>query len=108
MRIALIADIHGNLPALEAVMRDIRTRRKPDCILSLGDQVNLGPCPKETLALLRAENARCLHGNHERYILSAMRGDPAYAPVNFAAARWNASFWPRRTSPSRKPRRSRA
>lgn len=91
MRIALIADIH-DMPALEAVMRDIRTRRKPDCILSLGDQVNLGPCPKETLALLRAENVRCLHGNHERYILSAMQGDPAYAPVNFAAARWNASL----------------
>lgn len=87
MRIALIADIHSNLPALEAILRDIR-RHSPDMILSLGDQVNLGPCPKETLELLHAENVACLHGNHERYILSALAGDPGYQGANFAAVRF--------------------
>lgn len=91
MRIALIADIHSNILALEAVMQDIR-RHSPDMILSLGDQVNLGPCPRETLSLLKAEGAICLHGNHERYVLSAMAGDPAYQAANFASPRYNASL----------------
>jgi len=91
MRIALIADIHSNILALEAVMKDLK-RHHPDMILSLGDQVNLGPCPRETLALLKAENVVCLHGNHERYVLSAMAGDPAYAGANFASPRYNAAL----------------
>ena len=90
MRIALIADIHSNILALEAVMKSVR-KHSPDRIISLGDQVNLGPCPKETLALLKAENVTCLHGNHERYILSAMEGDPAYDGANFESLRWNAA-----------------
>ena len=91
MRIALIADIHSNILALEAVMKAVK-KHNPDRIISLGDQVNLGPCPRETLALLRAENVTCLHGNHERYILSAMAGDPGYAGANFESLRYNASL----------------
>lgn len=90
MRIALVSDVHANLPALQAAMARIK-RHAPDLILSLGDQVNLGPCPRETLALLEGEGARCLRGNHERYVLSAMRGDPAYAGANFASLRFNAA-----------------
>lgn len=89
MRIALISDIHSNILALEAIFRDIH-KRGADCILSLGDQVNLGPCPRETLALLQSEGACCLHGNHERYILSAMRGDPEYDGANFRSLHFNA------------------
>lgn len=91
MRIALIADIHSNIVALEAVMKAVK-KHKPDRIISLGDQVNLGPCPRETLALLKAEGVACLHGNHERYILSAMAGDPGYAGANFDSLRYNASL----------------
>ena len=47
--IALMADIHANLPAAEAVIADIRRKHKPDRIVSLGDQVNLGPAPFDTL-----------------------------------------------------------
>ena len=89
MRIALLSDIHGNLPALEAVMEAI-LRHKPDRIISLGDQINLGPNPREVLALLRQEQVECLSGNHERYVLAAMAGDPAYQAANFAAPRFNA------------------
>lgn len=91
MRIALLADVHSNLPALEAVIKAIR-RHSPDRIVSLGDQVNLGPCPKETLDLLHAERIDCLHGNHERYILSAMDNDPAYSGANFESLRYNAAL----------------
>lgn len=88
MRLALISDIHGNLPALESVLTAIRDHA-PDQILSLGDQVNLGPSPKEVLALLRENNVTCLHGNHERYILSVMAGDPGYDGANFDFLRYH-------------------
>ena len=91
MRIALIADVHSNLIALEAVLSAIR-KHAPDMIVSLGDQVNLGPCPRETLDMLKAEHVKCLHGNHERYILSAMAGHPGYRGANFNQLRYNASL----------------
>ena len=90
MLIALISDIHANLPALEAVLSAIRPRR-PDMILSLGDQINLGPCPGEVLSLLKDHRVTCLHGNHERYVLSVLSGDRAYDGANFESLRWNAS-----------------
>lgn len=91
MRIALIADVHANLPALQAALGAIRAHA-PDRIVSLGDQINLGPCPRETLAALREADALCLHGNHERYVLGVMRGDPAYAGANFESLRFNAEL----------------
>ncbi len=91
MRIALLSDVHSNIVALEAVMEAIK-RHQPERIISLGDQVNLGPCPRETLALLKSENVICLHGNHERYVLSAMAGDPKYAGANFHSLRFNAQL----------------
>lgn len=91
MLLAVFSDIHANLPALRAILSDIR-QRNPDRILSLGDQVNLGPCPRETLALLRKNQVLSLRGNHERYILSAMNGDPFYNGVNFASLRFNAGL----------------
>ena len=49
LRLALIADIHGNRQALEAALADIETHR-PDAIAILGDLVFNGPRPEETLA----------------------------------------------------------
>ncbi len=91
MRIGLLADIHGNVAALEAALGAL-SRQRPDVILSLGDQVNLGPCPRETLAMLRAYDVFLLQGNHERYILSAMDGDPAYDGANFESLRFHAAL----------------
>jgi hypothetical protein len=63
MRWALISDIHGNVPALEAVLADI-DRRGVDSILCLGDVIGYGPEPRETLR--RAfEWEVVLLGNHE-------------------------------------------
>lgn len=50
MRVAALYDIHGNLPALEAVLREI-DNEKVDCLIIGGDVV-AGPFPNETLALL--------------------------------------------------------
>lgn len=90
MRVAFLSDVHANLIALEAVLAAIKTHR-PEKIISLGDQVNLGPCPKETLDLLKSEGVTCLHGNHERYVLSVMAGDPQYRGANYESVRFTAA-----------------
>ena len=86
-KLILLADAHADLPALQAVLQAAE-RAHPDRILSLGDQVNLGPCPRECLSLLREHHVTCLHGNHERYLLSVMRGEPGYEGANFASLRF--------------------
>ena len=74
MRVAAIYDIHGNLPALEAVLEDIR-REAVDQIVVGGDVV-LGPMPRETLACLRNLDipVRFIQGNCDREVLAQMRG----------------------------------
>lgn len=86
MQLALIADIHANALALETILTDIQ-KRKPDGIVSLGDQLNLGPKGPEVCAMLREAGATMLRGNHERYIESARKHDPAYNGANFAFMR---------------------
>jgi len=64
MRIALISDIHSNVPALSAVLDDI-DRRNCDRIISLGDVLDMGPQPTETLNILRQRGVTCIGGNHD-------------------------------------------
>jgi predicted phosphodiesterase len=80
MRVALIADVHGNLPALEAVVADIR-RRGADRIVCLGDNVSGPLLPKETAEYLMASGWLVLAGNHERQALAYadMGGGPSDA-----------------------------
>jgi predicted phosphodiesterase len=67
MDLAVIADIHGNLPALEAVLADIK-RRGVARIVNLGDCV-LGPLwPRETCALLMARGFPTVRGNCDRSV----------------------------------------
>jgi protein phosphatase len=61
-RIALIADIHGNIPALEAVLRDIRKRRIKR-IFCLGDLVGKGPYPEQAIDICRSESEISIMGN---------------------------------------------
>ena len=64
MRIALISDIHANLVALDTVLADA-AKRNVDQIICLGDIVDLGPQPSETVDRLRAHNISCIQGNHD-------------------------------------------
>ncbi len=67
MRLAVISDIHANLPALEAVLADIRTRGV-DATVNLGDCV-AGPLwPRETFECLEALAVPTVRGNHDRYL----------------------------------------
>jgi predicted phosphodiesterase len=74
MRLALVSDIHGNLPALEAVVADIR-RRGADQVVCLGDNVSGPLLPKETAQFLIASEWVVLAGNHERQVLSFRTGE---------------------------------
>jgi len=68
MRIAAIADIHGNLRALEAVRADLR-RHAPDVVINLGDHLS-GPLRAAATAdLLIASNYLQIRGNHDRQLL---------------------------------------
>jgi predicted phosphodiesterase len=67
-RIALVSDIHGNLPALEAVLEDAR-RRGVTRIVNLGDSLSGPLLPLETARFLMAQDWVQLAGNHERQLL---------------------------------------
>lgn len=62
--IAVVSDIHGNLPALEAVMSDADAEGATG-IWCLGDTVGYGPDPGRCVRVLRARDAACVMGNHD-------------------------------------------
>jgi putative phosphoesterase len=68
MRVAALADVHGNAPALEAVLADV-AREHVDLIVFCGD-LTWGPLPNETLAVVRALDtpARFVRGNADRMV----------------------------------------
>ena len=69
MRVAALADVHGNAVALEAVLAEVE-REQPDLIVSCGD-LTWGALPRETVALLEPwrDRARFVRGNSERELL---------------------------------------
>jgi len=92
MRVAAVYDIHGNLPALEAVLKDVR-RTGVDRIVVGGDVVP-GPLVTETFACLRGLDIPCdyLMGNGEVAVLNVLAGgDPGPLPGEaLDAVRWSA------------------
>ena len=67
MRLAIVSDIHGNLPALEAVIEDIKTRA-PDMVVNLGDCVSGPLWPREVCDLLMSLNWPTIRGNCDRAV----------------------------------------
>jgi predicted phosphodiesterase len=65
VKYALISDIHGNLPALEAVLADIERRDDVDAIYHLGDLVGYAPWPDEVVALIRERGIPGIAGNYD-------------------------------------------
>jgi predicted phosphodiesterase len=62
MRIAVLSDIHANLPALESVVADLP---EVDAVWVLGDTVGYGPQPNEVIEVLQGLGARSVLGNHD-------------------------------------------
>jgi predicted phosphodiesterase len=92
-RIAVLSDVHGNVPALEAVLEDLRDQR-PDEILVGGDLVGRGPQGSAVVRRIRALGWTTIRGNHEEYLLNFRRRDVPeswlHAP-EWAASRWMAA-----------------
>lgn len=84
MRIAVLADIHGNLPALEAVLADVEAAGV-DAIVLDGDLAD-GPMPAETLDRLEELGRRAIwvRGNTDRWLADAFDGtfEPSGLPTN--------------------------
>lgn len=86
MRIALLSDVHGNLPAFEAVLADVDADGA-DQIWCLGDLVGYGAQPDACVELARERCDLCLAGNHDLVVT----GDIDIADFSSsaaAAARW--------------------
>lgn len=69
MKVALIADIHSNMVALEAVLAEIE-RIQPDKVVCLGDVVSMGAQPRETLAAVRKLGCPVVMGNADDWVLN--------------------------------------
>ncbi len=67
-RLAILADIHGNLPALEAVVADLEGQRVEQVIVA-GDLINWGPFSAQVVARVREAGWATIRGNHELILL---------------------------------------
>jgi diadenosine tetraphosphatase ApaH/serine/threonine PP2A family protein phosphatase len=89
MRCAILADIHANLAAFEAVLEDIEEKGGVDELWCLGDIVGYGPDPSACIELLRKYNPVCVVGNHDLGAIGRL--DLSYFnPAAEAACRWTA------------------
>jgi predicted phosphodiesterase len=84
VRIAVVSDIHGNLPALEAVLDDLHAMA-PDQVIVNGDIINRGPQSVECLQRICALGWAVVFGNHEEYALKRIDGE--------VPAPWHTRFW---------------
>ena len=92
-RIAIIADIHGNPPALEAVVADVEAQGVRE-VLVAGDLVGRGPRGGEVVTRIADLGWPTIRGNHEDYLLSFRRGtipDAWRGAQEWAASRWMAA-----------------
>ncbi len=89
MRAALVADIHSNLLAFEAVLADAKARGGFDELWCLGDVVGYGPRPTECVDLLRSLLGRTVAGNHDLAAAGGM-GVEEFNEAAAAAALWTA------------------
>jgi predicted phosphodiesterase len=70
MRIAVISDIHSNLPALEKALSIIK-EQSVDTIYCLGDIVGYGSQPNECIDLIREKASLCVLGNHDSAVINS-------------------------------------
>ncbi|MCP4640765.1 MAG: metallophosphoesterase family protein [bacterium] len=82
VRIAVLADVHGNDVALEAVIADVEDRGGVDEYWVLGDAAAIGHAPVAVLDWLRGrDDVRCISGNTDRYVCTGDRPPPTVEDV---------------------------
>ncbi|MGB1289277.1 MAG: metallophosphoesterase family protein, partial [Aggregatilineales bacterium] len=80
-RLALLSDIHGNLPALEAVIHDMK-QFAPDHVVVAGDAINGSPFSADVLQVITENRWTLIRGNNEFYCINAA---PPRRPISWAA-----------------------
>jgi len=90
VRIAVVADVHSNLEAFEAVLQDARESGGFDVVWSLGDIVGYGPDPGACIQLLLGLPHVAIAGNHD-YAATGAIGTEDFNPLAAEAARWTAA-----------------
>ena len=86
MRVAVLSDIHANLPALEAVLAAVGPS---DALWVLGDTVGYGPQPNEVVQRLRTAGAHAVLGNHDAAAIGRIDAD-AFNEDARTAVEWTA------------------
>ena len=82
-RLAVLADVHGNLPALEAVIADVAGETF-DQVIVAGDLINIGPWSREVLEAVFDLGWVVIRGNHEHYLLDRVALSPLNAHKDWA------------------------
>lgn len=93
MRLAVLSDIHGNLPALEAIIDDMQAF-EPDHVIVAGDTINWGAFSAQTAEHVLTQSWAVIRGNHEFYMLDY---DTPRAPTYWKD--WTLPPWLRETIP---------
>lgn len=88
-RVALLSDIHGNLPALNAVLKHMDSIGV-DQIIVTGDFITDCPNPNEVIEVLRSREASFIRGNRENYLLNELDGGNSFWPGKrqFESLQW--------------------
>src|SRR6476469_10800974 len=87
-RVAILSDVHGNLPAFQAVLADIKSVGV-DQVWNLGDLVGYGAQPDECVSLAKETCDLCLIGNHDLVVIDKLKID------DFSAHAATAALWTR-------------
>lgn len=86
MRVALLSDVHGNLPALDASLAVLR-EAGVDMYVSAGDVIGYGPHPAACIDRLREIGAVGVAGNHELFALGRLPAD-TFSPIAIQSLDW--------------------
>lgn len=93
MRIALLSDVHANVPALESVLEDI-ARRNADATYHLGDLVGYAPWPNEVVEVIRGHGIAGIAGNYDSTVATDYKHcgckyeDPRQEELSHVSYQW--------------------
>lgn len=90
--VAVLADVHGNLPAFEAVARDVEALGA-ERVIANGDMVNRGPDGVAVVERLRARDWTATLGNHDDLMRMWVERDPSLPPTYYDATIWRGTAW---------------
>jgi predicted phosphodiesterase len=89
VRVALLADMHGNAVAFRAALADLEERGKPDLIVALGDVAQGGPQPRECVELLQELGCPCVYGNSDHFLVALDFGSEPITERHLDTAHWS-------------------